>query len=149
MRKDAVIFDMDGTLCDVTGIRHLVLGGVRNFEAFHRESVNCPPHSHVVEAARRAQEDGLAVLIVTARKAKFRNHTAMWLALNRVPSDAMLMRANHDNRKDVEVKRDILRQIRRSWNPIHAWDDNPAIVSLWEAEGIPCTIVPGWLEEKI
>lgn len=144
--QDAVIFDMDGTLCDVRQIRHLVMGTSRNFEKFHRESVNCPPHSHVVGAAHKARADGHAVLIVTARKAKFRNHTAMWLALNGVPSDAMLMRADHDNRKDVEVKRDILRQIRRTWNPIHAWDDNPAIISLWNEEGIPCTIVPGWDE---
>ena len=146
--QDAVIFDMDGTLCDVRQIRHLVMGTSRNFEKFHRESVNCPPHSHVVEAAHKVRAGGHAVLIVTARKAKFRNHTAMWLALNGVPSDAMLMRADHDNRKDVEVKRDILRQIRRTWNPIHAWDDNPSIISLWEEEGIPCTIVPGWIEKE-
>lgn len=148
MKQDAVIFDMDGTLCDVTGIRHLVIGGIRNFEAFHLDSVNCPPHMHVVEAAHKARENGLAVLIVTARKAKFRNHTAMWLALNGVPSDAMLMRADHDNRKDVEVKRNILQRIRRTWKPVHAWDDNPSIIALWKEEGIPCTIVPGWMEER-
>lgn len=144
--QDAVIFDMDGTLCDVSSIRHHVTEGNRDFAAFHSESVNCPPHRHVAEAAQGAHRSGLAVLIVTARKHKFRPHTAMWLALNGVPSDAMWMRANHDNRVDVEVKRDMLRQIRRSWNPVLAWDDNPSILALWEAEGIPFIRVPGWID---
>jgi hypothetical protein len=142
--RDAELFDMDGTLCDVRPIRHLIQGP-GGFDAFHRASIDCPPNPWVVDAARQAREDGKAVLIVTGRSAKYRNITAMWLALHRVPSDVLWMRRNGDMRSDVLVKRDILRRIREMYNPVHAWDDNPAVIDgVWEPENVPFTVVPGW-----
>jgi phosphoglycolate phosphatase-like HAD superfamily hydrolase len=148
MRPEAVLFDMDGTLCDVRSIRHLVTGPEKNFDAFHLRSGECPPHAHVVEAAHQARRDGLGVLIVTARQARYRNVTAMWLALHGVPSDALFMRANGDFRPDVQVKQDILARIRQRWVPVCAWDDNPAIVDLWASEGISCVVVSGWNDSE-
>jgi hypothetical protein len=148
MLPKAVIIDVDGTLADVSSIRHHVLGapGVhKDFDAFHRESVNVPAHRHVVDAALRAHILGTAVLIVTARKARWRNHTAMWLALNGVPSDGMWMRADHDSRPDREVKQGILNRIRLTYDVIHAYDDNPKVLEVWEANGIPTTRVEGWV----
>lgn len=143
--KTAAIFDMDGTLADVSGIRHLVLDPARrNFDAFHAASVDAPAHDWVVRLARAFAADGHAIIVVTARKAQWRHHTAWWLALNHVPSHALFMRANHDQRKDFLVKRDILTSIRQTWEPIHAVDDNPSVIALWESENIPVTRVPGW-----
>lgn len=144
--QEAVIFDMDGTLCDVTSIRHHVTGAKRNFHAFHTESASCPPHPHVVEAARRMHREGKAVLIVTARKRRYERLTGFWLALHQVPSDGLYMRADEDDRPDYEVKRDILARIRRRYRPVLAWDDNPAVIQLWQEEGIPYELVPGWGE---
>jgi hypothetical protein len=138
---------MDGTLADVSSIRHYLRptkGQKKDFDTFHSESVNVPSHSHVVNAAQVAKLLGHDVVIVTARRHMWRHHTAWWLAMHGVPSDALFMRGNEDFRKDVEVKRDILKTIRQAWNPIHAWDDNPSIIALWDEEGIPCTVVPGW-----
>jgi len=151
MLPEAVLFDMDGTLCDVRAIRHHVLGGPangyrKNFDAFHRDAVNCPPNAWVVDAARAEHAAARAVLVVTAREARLRNSTAFWLALHGVPSDAMWMRANGDYRPDHVVKREILAKIRQQYRPVHAYDDNPAIVELWRSEGIPVTVVPGWVE---
>lgn len=148
MKRKAIIFDMDGTLADVRAIRHHVLNGTRHkdFDKFHEESVNVPPNEHVAEAARQAHADGLAVLIVTARSAKWRHHTAMWLAINHIPSEGMWMRPNKDHRPDFEVKSDILRRIQASFDVIHAWDDNPSVIQLWESHNIPTTIVEGWID---
>ena len=116
-RPQAVVFDMDGTLADVSSIRHLVRGGNRNFDQFHQQSVDVPPNDHVVEMAKQAKAEGKKVVIVTARKAKYRNHTAMWLAQNDVPSDAMYMRHDKDGRPDYEVKKDILTRIHATLKP--------------------------------
>lgn len=149
MKRTAVIFDVDGTLADVRGIRHYVVGTRRkNFEAFHAESVNVPAHSHVVNAAQVAHMLGHDVVVVTARKVKWARHTGMWLALNNVPSAAMFMRRDDDSRADVEVKRDILGAIKKSWDVVAAWDDNPKIVELWESEGIHCNVVEGWMTDE-
>ena len=149
--RNAIIVDMDGTLADVSGIRHHVVppnpmpkGWYKDFHAFHSASVDCPPNAAVVDHAIRAHLLGTAVLIVTARRAMYRHQTAWWLALNGVPSDALYMRGDKDGREDYLVKRDILAAIRTSWNPIHAIDDNHSVIALWESEGIPTTIVEGF-----
>jgi len=146
--RNAVIIDMDGTLADVSGIRHFVMPTAerpwKSFDEFHGESVNCPPIPQAVDIARQAHADGLAVLIVTARRHKWRHHTAWWLAMHDIPSHALFMRHDKDQRADVEVKADILARIRRSWNPILAVDDNPNVLKLWIAEGIETIVIPGW-----
>lgn len=145
-KRKARIFDVDGTLCNVESIRHFVAGERRDFDAFHLESVNCPPNPHVVEAAQRSLAEGIAPLIVTARQAKYRNVTAFWLAMHNVPSDALYMRATGDMRPDYEVKRDILARIRTRYDVIEAWDDNPSVIQLWTEEKIPTILVPGWVD---
>ena len=145
-RRTAHIFDVDGTLADVSEIRHHVIGRNKNFNAFHEQSVDVPPIPHVVQMAHDAKAAGHDVIVVTARKAKYRPHTAMWLAQNNIPSDAMFMRANDDNRPDYEVKKDIYGKISKSWDVKHAVDDNPNVLRLWHEHNIPTTRVEGWQE---
>lgn len=150
-RNRCVIFDMDGTLADVSSIRHHIVpmppSRSKNFVRFHEDSVNVPPHEWVVRAAHEVHKQGFAVIIVTARGARFRNQTAMWLALNGVPSDLMFMRPDKDHRPDFEVKKDILNRIRDlGFVPILAFDDNPNVIALWESENIPVVRVPGYSE---
>lgn len=149
--QNAVIFDMDGTLADVRGIRHHIVppipkpkGWYKDFHAFHSESVNVPVNESVRNHALCASILGNAVLVVTARRAMYRHQTAWFLALHGIPSDALYMRGDKDGRPDYEVKKDILRQISLIYNVIHAVDDNPAVIKLWEENGIPTTIVEGW-----
>lgn len=149
--RTAVIFDMDGTLADVRGIRHHVVppvpkpkGWFKDFDSFHAESVNAPVNHSVANHARVAHILGHAVVIVTARRAMYRHQTAWFLAMHDIPSDALYMRGNKDGRPDYEVKKDILASIKTRYNVIHAVDDNPSVIALWEENGIPTTIVEGW-----
>lgn len=150
-KPSAVIFDMDGTLADVRSIRHHIVppspmpkGWYKDFHAFHSSSVCVPPNEHVVSMAHSVHALGHAVLIVTARRAMYRHHTAWWLALNGIPSDALYMRGDKDGRPDYLVKRDILAQIQSRYTVIHAVDDNPSVIALWQEHGIPTTVVEGY-----
>lgn len=145
--REAEIFDVDGTLCDVSGVRHHVRGERRNFEAFHEAALGCPPHAWVVDGARAAAREGRAVVVVTARREHWRAGTSFWLALHDVPSDHLYLRGEHDGRADVEVKRDVLAQVRQRYRVVRAWDDNPNVIALWESEGIDVVVVPGWDDE--
>lgn len=137
---------MDGTLADVSGIRHYVRTRPKDFDSFHAESVNVPAHGWVVDMVRDFHARGVTVIVVTARRHRWRHQTAWFLAMHGIPSDVLIMRGDRDMRSDVAVKRDILAQIRTRWTVVHAVDDNPAITALWRAEGIPVTVVPGWEE---
>lgn len=146
-KPTAWIFDVDGTLADVREFRHYVLTKEKDFNKFHEHSIYAPAHKHVVDMVHKAKNDGHAILVVTARKSRWRNHTAFWLADNGIPSDALFMRGDKDGRKDYEVKKEILEVIKQTWNVVHAVDDNPKIIKLWTEEGIPTTMIDGWIQE--
>lgn len=144
--KPCVIFDMDGTLADVSGVRHYLTADPRrkNFEAFHGASAFVPPHEPVAELARTLHATGMTVLVVTARKERWRVVTATWLRKHGIEHEHLLMRPDRDDRRDVDVKRDILARIRTRYIPVLAVDDNPAIIALWNEERIPVVTWPGW-----
>lgn len=136
---------MDGTLCDVVPIRHLLHGPEgRNFHKFHLASIDCLPIPEVVLGVQDAQAAGRDILVVTARSTLYRNVTAFWLAMWEIHSDRLFMRREGDYRPDVAVKADILDSIESRWDPKRAWDDNPSIWGLWESRNILVEKVPGW-----
>lgn len=143
-RRKASIFDADGTLWNVDGIRHYVTPPRSNFHAFHMASIFCPPNPEVVAKVHEAVEQGLVPLLVTARMAKYRQVTQRWLERHEIPITSIWMRANRDYRKDAIVKREILGKIRLQYDPVEATDDNPEVVEVWEDEGLVTHVVPGW-----
>lgn len=146
---EAVIFDMQGTLCDVSSIRHLVERAKPDFDAFHVATGDCPSFQWVVDEAKKAHVAQKVVIVMTGMNEKFRGLVVAWLHRHEVPSSLLLMRPNRDFRKDFVVKREMLEEARlRGFSVTHAWDDNPQIVELWKRENIPVTIVPGWTGTK-
>ena len=144
---DAVYFDFQGTLVDVRGIRFLLKSEKRNFDAFHWATANCPPNPGVVSAARKAHADGLAVLFGTGMNEHYKRVATWWLADHQVHVDEFEMRKDNDFRKDVVVKCEMRDRWKQIYNIVHAYDDRPDVVrDVWEADGIPCTKVPGWEE---
>lgn len=150
----AAIFDMDGTLCNVSSIRYHVnpkdarFSGTKRFDRFHADSIDCPPNHEVLRLVDQCRDEGLAIIIVTARKFMWRYHTMTWLIEWGVEYDAMYLRGDNDNRKDYEVKADILAGIREGgYEPVLAVDDNPAIIALWEGRGIETITIPGWEDD--
>lgn len=148
--RQAVILDMDGTLCDVSSIRYHVnpkdprFSGQKRFDRFHADSINCPCNIRVANVALMFKALGLALLVVTARKEQWLYHTLLWLDEHDIPHDDLFMRGDNDNRKDFDVKADILTDIRMAYDPVIAVDDNPAVIDLWKREGLHTLTVPGW-----
>lgn len=149
LKPPALLLDMDGSLCDVSSIRHYVnpnhpdFPGRKRFDLFHGESHLCPANDYAVRLYR-AMSRFLVPLIVTARKEMWAMHTLLWLRDHNIEHERLYMRANDDNRRDVDVKRDILAEIRKEYVPLVAVDDNPSIIALWESEGIQTYTIPGW-----
>lgn len=134
---DAVIADLDGTLCDVTSILHHLEGEERDFWAFHAASSECPPRAEVVEAVRAAKEAGNAVLVVTSREFVWRDLSLDWLVAHEIPYDALVMRVVGDYRPDHVVKAEMLDQlVADGYAVTEAWEDSADIVELWESRGI-------------
>jgi hypothetical protein len=88
--------------------------------------------------------DQMDVIIVTSRMEKWRSLTSYWLAKNDIGHHALYMRKDGDTRPDYEVKADILNDIKKHWNVLHAVDDNPSIITLWVANGISTIKIGTW-----
>lgn len=148
IKSPAYIFDVDGTLANVDPYLHLVRGPKRDYDAFHMASIDALPNIEVVEMLNNAVSDNYAILIVTSRKEKYRGLTSMWLAKNNLRSHALFMRADDDNRPDYEAKKDMLDKITKYWNVLHAIDDNPNVIRLWQDHNIPTTKIGTWDGDK-
>lgn len=144
MKPSAFIFDVDGTLANVDPYIHFVRGSNRDYDAFHSSSINAVPNFGVVEMLNNALFDGHSILVVTSRKEKWRGLTSLWLKNNNITSHALYMRKDEDYRPDYEAKKDMLEQINKTWNVIHAVDDNPNVIRLWEENYIPTTKIGTW-----
>lgn len=153
-RNPAVIVDMDGTLVDVSSIRHYVREALlpdgsytkKNFDDFHKASILCPAIWSTVDQVQEHWTRRQDVLIVTARGAQYEKTTRDWLFKYGIGYNKLFMRPIGDQRPDVEVKRDILMEILKTWNPVRAYDDNPSVIALWDEYKIPTTVVPGWID---
>lgn len=151
-RKNVALVDMDGTLANVSGIRHMVDGinSKKDFHAFHRASEFVPANKQAVDFCRRHHKAGNGIVIVTARMEEWKPHTTRFyerelVEAHGVPVLDSFYRANGDYRKDREIKQEILAKIRELYTPVAAIDDNPNIITLWDEEGIPeIEVVPGW-----
>jgi hypothetical protein len=147
-KPTAHIYDVDGTLANVDPYLHYVRGSNKDYDAFHKASIDALPNYDVVQMLNDTVADGHHVLIVTSRKEKWRGLTSMWLAINNIRSHSLFMRADDDHRPDYEVKKDILDKINKQWDVLHAVDDNPSVIRLWEENSIPTTKIGTWDADK-
>lgn len=128
--RSAVIFDIDGTLCDNAVVRH---------DPFYRKAANClPTEAAMTHYHQFGHRDDVAILIVTSRREFWRKTTERWLATHGIKYDALYMRRTRDLRSPVIVKDEILGKIRKAgYVPILALEDDPQIVSLWRHRHVP------------
>lgn len=136
--KRIVLFDLDGTLANVTHRAHLIDGSFEGYHRFHCACVDDTLYGDVATVAKTLNEH-YAFWIVTSRPVEMEAITRHWLQSYLVVPDRILMRPIGDTRHGYELK--------RSW--IHAglipkdsvlcvFDDKPEDVAMWRDEGFLC-----------
>lgn len=147
----AVIVDVDGTLCDVSGIRHLVMGENKkrkgSFHDFHVQSEHCPPNRMAIDYVTRKFDSGHTILVVSGRQERYRDLTHRYVTRHMPrPWAGLWMRPDSDYRADTAVKREIFDQLSKRWTISSAIDDRPEVIALWKSLGLEVVVVPGWPE---
>lgn len=143
-----VVFDLDGTLLDLSGIRDWALGKRDDYEEFHRLASEAPVNEYVTATLKALWDTGWEIFILTARSSVYYNETCKWLATNSIPFHHLSMRPSDNTADDVSVKKSMLLNKVVPWGrytyPHLAFDDNPKIIKLYQDYGIPTVQVPGW-----
>ena len=139
-RTPLVIFDIDGTLVDVSTIQHFVSENNRDFDSFHRQSINCPPYLQVLEIAQGLIQNSLKVLAISGRQEKYRGLTDYWLAMNSLPLHELILRPNEYQGNRLEFKSEAFRNLTTRYNVIAVFDNDPQLLTLWLSTQIPIVV---------
>lgn len=138
-RVKCILFDLDGTLCDVEHRRKYVQIEPKNWDAFNSACVLDGPNLHVLYIHNLIKDFGHKIIYCSGRAGEYRPQTLEWLKKIGVSDPDLRMRKEKDRRSDDIVKKEILDSILEDgFDPIFAVDDRDQVVRMWRENGVPC-----------
>lgn len=138
-------------LCDVDNVISDDSWRVK-FIAHHRVDARARYHEYhaaaLLDAAANLElvkDQRATVFFLTAMPEEYAYLREAWLRNNRIRYERVLYRAANDRRPSPDVKRSMLKQLRVDGVPLRevvaAYDDQPAIVAMYNEEGLPGKLV--------
>ncbi len=133
---EIVVFDIDGTIADITHRRHWVATKPKNWAAFNAGIPLDVPYLDIVRLVRILASK-FNIILCSGRGEETRAITKAWLYDNGIPFVGLYMRPAKDNRKDSIVKVELLQKIRADHGEPYIWfDDRNQVVDAIRAEGV-------------
>ena len=149
-----VIFDVDGTLLDISHRLHF-LGLSESTSPSDRAKPNASKRwKEFRDPKLKRWDEPILPVILTMNALHFEGHRVI-IASGRIESEGpdtkktlerwvpyidsvpMYMRADEDYRPDYEAKLDLLNQMRADgFNPTYAFDDRPSVIRMWREQGL-------------
>lgn len=137
IKKQTIIFDVDGTIADVEHRRHFVNGGNKDWDAFRNATVDDTPVQWVCDIAKRFIAQGDNVAFFSARNESEREVTekqiSEWIGDNH---QGLFLRPNGDFRRDDEFKSELADKFEELGGKIDlVFDDRNQVVEMWRNRG--------------
>ncbi len=141
--KRCFIFDLDDTLADNSHRMHLLASG--NWDLYYAQCKHDPVISHIAELANALHAFGYRIVIISGRCESTRADTEEWLKRSLACHvERLYLRPLNDRRPNATVKLEALAELRAAgYEPVMAFDDQPATCAMWRAAGVPCAQVKG------
>lgn len=134
-----IVFDIDGTLADITHRRHLVVEKPTNWLKFQSLAHLDAPHEPIASLARSLSILCHRLILCSGRGELERQVTETWLRAHQIRYDRLYMRAEKDYRADDVIKEELLNQmIADGYRPELVFDDRDRVVQMWRRRGIAC-----------
>ncbi|MGE0723209.1 MAG: polynucleotide kinase [Alphaproteobacteria bacterium] len=138
-----VIFDIDGTLADVSHrVHHLRGPGRKDWPAFFAGMADDLPRTQIVTLARMLDAAGARLILCSGRYESHRRTTRDWLVRHAgdwLAGRPLYLRADGDQRADDVVKIELLQCMRLDgFDPVMAIDDRDRVVRAWRRAGLVC-----------
>jgi hypothetical protein len=147
-----VIFDLDGTLADITKRREIstLPSGKMDWDRFFDpENIKLDePNIPVIEACKAMKAQGYGIAIFSGRSKATKLATQDWLSKWDVPCDILKMRPTGRDwhyMPDDKLKKHWLDDIiGLGADILCVFDDRDKVVQMWRQNGIPCfQVAPG------
>ena len=132
-----VIFDLDGTLADLTHRLHHIQKKPKDWPSFFAE---CEKDKSIEPVARllRSLCSMHQIYVFSGRSEDVRDQTEGWLADHSLQPDKLIMRKSGDFRADDVVKKEFLDALSAEERE-NIWfvvDDRKRVVDMWRANGL-------------
>ena len=137
----AVGFDLDGVLSDATRRQHYLEWPRRDWETFFAE---CGEDELIAEVARVLEclDDGLRIVLLTARPIRVQAQTLAWLQRYELRWDLLVMRDWGDYMAAPSFKRLTVHELRDYGFELRlAFEDDQRNVDMFHDEGVPCVYI--------
>tara|TARA_Y100000816_G_C25923651_1_gene481658 strand:+ start:369 stop:821 length:453 start_codon:yes stop_codon:yes gene_type:complete len=142
MKKNIVIFDLDGTLAIIDDRlkKSSMKNGRINWKRFFSEDLikKDLPNPPVIKTANLFHQNGYKIYIFSGRSEKIKEATVQWLKKYDVPYDLLKMRKKNDNRPDEIVKKEFIEKLSILNEVFVVFDDRNKVVKMWRSLGLPC-----------
>lgn len=137
MTAKIIVFDIDGTVADVTHRRQFVATKPKNWAAWNAGMSRDPVHEDIKSIYDVFKASGARIIFCSGRGDETRAVTERWLANNGFEFEALFMRRERDYRQDSIVKVELLAQIRQWHGEPYIWfDDRNQVVDAIRAQGV-------------
>lgn len=134
-----IIFDIDGTLADISHRRHYVESKPKDWPAFQKAAHLDMPHEPICVLARSLRCLAHRIILCSGRGEQERPVTEAWLERHQIVHDGLYMRAEKDYRGDDIIKEELYRRILADgFRPELVFDDRNRVVALWRRLGLVC-----------
>lgn len=134
------IFDLDGTLSDLTQRLHHIQKEPKDWDGFFASCKNDSPIIQTINVAKALRRAGHYIWIVSGRSDAVRSDTIDWLYRYCVQHDELIMRKAGDRRHDTEVKKEwflSLPEVDKN-NIAGVFEDRANVVEMWRSLGLIC-----------
>jgi phosphoglycolate phosphatase-like HAD superfamily hydrolase len=137
MDEEIVIFDIDGTLADVSEHVHHLQKKPKNWKAFFRGMAQDKAIKSMVRLCNILYSSGVRIILCSGRSEEHRSETVKWLASQGIKYHELRLRRVGDRRSDVIVKREMLAGIDKT-KVLFVVEDRSRVVQMWRSEGLVC-----------
>ena len=137
MAEEIVIFDIDGTLADISERVHHVRRRPKNWKAFNAGMTQDKAIHSMVKLCNMLYDAGIRIVLCTGRNERNRPETVEWLKKQGVNYHELLLRKDGDFRSDAVIKREVLQGMDKS-KILFVVEDRSRVVEMWRAEGLVC-----------
>lgn len=132
------IFDIDGTLADISHRLHFIQSKPSDWRGFFAACVDDLPIREVIDIAKLLYRCGAQILLVSGRSDEVRSETEKWLKDNGIYYECLYMRKAGDHREDHVVKAEILDGEIGGWGigVTAVFEDRKQVVDMYRAKGL-------------
>lgn len=108
-----MIFDIDGTLADISAREHHVRSNPKNWDAFFEGMAEDKAVASMVRLCNILYDAGVYIVLCSGHNQRHRGETIRWMQREGVKYHELRLRADDDFRSEVTAKREMLRGINR------------------------------------